>query len=144
MKFFIGLLVGFVCGAVVVFLLVVGIGPMMKGVSDQGLTLFEKPKDCITKNSLKVFQVLDSNKALVMEQRKAFSDMPTEMQDMFSTITDALVNAPVMLLVGEETEHYYDEQIIKIPVKQCAKQIGVYKYQNKEDMFKTVPAVSIQ
>ena len=144
MKFFIGLLVGFVCGVVTTFLVLVGIGHVMEGVSDRGLTLFEEPKDCITKNSLKVFQVLNSNNALVMEQQKTFSDMPVEMQDMFSNITGALTNAPVMLLIGEKNEHFYDEQIIKIPVKQCARQIGVYKYQNKEDTFKTVPAVSIK
>ena len=102
-----------------------------ESTKDQGLTLFAEPGVCVTHNPLKVFQTLDSNRALVLEEKTLYKEM-------------TVPGDTVMLLVGTETEHFYDNQVIKIPAKQCAKQVGVYEYWNKEKFHKTVPAVSIQ
>ena len=50
---------------------------------------------------------------------------------------------PVMLLLGKESDSFYDSQIINIPNGFYLSQIGSYKYQNKENLTKTVPAVII-
>ena len=56
---------------------------------------------------------------------------------------EAFTFEPVMLLLGKESDSFYDSQIINIPKGFYLSQIGSYKYQNKENFTKTVPAVVI-
>ncbi len=120
MKFFIGFLVGLVCGVIATLCF----GVFVTTIENKNLTLFPEPGACITKRTLKVFQVLDSNKALVEES------------DTWGS--------PVMLLMGKEQEHFYDDQIVKISAKQCARQVGTFQYQTKNKDYKTVPVVRIE
>ena len=131
MKFFLGFITGLICGAIATFLLLMLMSQTTESAKDQGLTLFAEPGACVTRNPLKVFQTLDSNRALVLEEKTLYKDI-------------TVPGDTVMLLIGTETEHFYDNQVIKIPAKQCAKQVGVYEYWNKEKFHKTVPAVNIQ
>ena len=93
-----------------------------------GITLFSKKKDgdiiAKEKETLKVFQVLKPNAALV----KAGS---------FS-------NEILMLLLGDDDDLYYDEQKISIPEGKSAKQAGIYQYTAKSGQLKTIPAVKIK
>lgn len=95
-----------------------------------GITLFEEEGECISENSFKVFQVLDSGEALA-----------NEMEQMHSiTIPTGLT----VLFFNENGQSYYDDQIIKISSGKCAKQIGIFKYSAKSGMEKTVPIVGIR
>ena len=90
-----------------------------------GLTLFPEKGECITKNEMEIFQVLEPNMALAE--------------------TGEYPNRVVVLLINYDGISYYDDQIIKIPAKKCARQIGTYQYTTKRDNFeKTVPAVVIE
>lgn len=95
--------------------------------SSNGVTYFEKPGDCISTNSFKVFQVLDNGVALANEIEGEY-DIPTGI---------------VVLLINEEGNYYYDDQIIKVPTGKCARQVGVYTYPTKMEIEKTVPIVKI-
>lgn len=95
--------------------------------SNNGVTYFEKPGDCITTKSLKVFQVLDNGVALANEIEGNYE---------FST-------GIVVLLINREGKYYYDDQVIKIPKGKCARQVGVYTYPTKMEIEKTVPIVQI-
>ena len=96
-----------------------------------GITLFEEEGECISENSFKVFQVLDSGEALANEIE----------QEVFSTI---IPTGLTVLFLNENGQSYYDGQVIKIPSGKCAKQIGIFKYSAKSGMEKTVPIVGIR
>ena len=100
---------GVVTGAipvVVVSMLIAGGNSTYKGI-----TLFEKEGECISENSFKVFQVLDSGEALANEVKQGYL-IPTGL---------------TVLFLNEDGLSYYDDQVIKIPSGKCAKQIGIFK-----------------
>ena len=116
---------GFVLGIVSCFVVLFVIGKVTEqSTTDEGLKLFSEPKECITRKNLRVFQALPNGRALAKEVNASF-------------------DSPVMYLVGMEGETFYDDEIVKLPGKQCAMQIGTYFYQTKNKDYKTVPAVSI-
>ncbi|MBR5332538.1 MAG: hypothetical protein IKV32_04495 [Muribaculaceae bacterium] len=95
--------------------------------SNNGVTYFENPGECISSNSLKVFQVLSDGVALANEIEGEY-DISTGV---------------VVLLINDEGKYYYDDQVIKIPAGKCARQVGVYTYTTKMEIEKTVPIVKI-
>lgn len=90
------------------------------------LTLFSKKENNLIKTiqNLEVFQVLVHNIALVN----------------MGYFPDRIV----VLLIGNYDDYFYDDQKVKIPPGKKIKQIGVYKYESKGGMIKTVPAVAIK
>ena len=93
-----------------------------------GITLFSKKKDgdiiAKEKETIKVFQVLKPNAALV--KAGGFS------------------NEILMLLLGDDDDLYYDEKKITIPEGKSAKQVGIYQYTTKSGQLKTIPAVKVK
>ncbi len=53
-------------------------------------------------------------------------------------------DATLVLLINYENKYYYDEQRIEIPATKCARQIGIYQYDTKMEVQKTVPVVVIE
>lgn len=100
----------------------------MEILLSNGITLFEKEGECISENSFKVFQVLNSGEALANEVKQGYL-IPTGL---------------TVLFLNEDGQSYYDDQVIKIPLGKCAKQIGIFKYSAKSGMEKTVPIVGIR
>lgn len=72
--------------------------------------------------SIKIIQTHSQNSALVL---------PTDKYD------------PVMFLLGNETDAFYDDQIINIPKGYKLVQVGTYRYTSRKEIEKTVPAVAI-
>ena len=123
LKFFLGMIVGaLLCLGVLYFLGNAGAG-------NNGLTLFEQPGESISTKSFKVIQVDYNGNALAMEKSGYGEDTYLGM---------------VVLFLAEEGVSYYDDQIIKMPVGMCAKQLGTYRYQTGAGNVKTVPAVAIR
>ncbi len=98
--------------------------------SNDGLRLFEEEGECVSTNSFQVIQVLDSGSALAREIEK----------DYFTSTATGIT----VLFLNEGNSSYYDEQIIKVPRGKCVKQIGVFKYNTRMDIEKTVPVVAIR
>ena len=96
--------------------------------SNDGLRLFEEEGECVSTNSFQVIQVLDSGSALAREIEK----------DYFTSTATGIT----VLFLNEGNSSYYDEQIIKVPRGKCVKQIGVFKYNTRMDIEKTVPVVA--
>ena len=128
-KWFVFLL-GMISGTVLTFvaMIVLAIGA---DTSSYGITLFDKPGDCLSTKSFEVMQVVDNNHALAHE---------VEWNEVLKRYipTDLLV-----LLTNDDGEYYYDDQIIKVSKGMCMRQIGVYKYQTREEFDKTVPIVKL-
>ena len=84
-------------------------------------TWFESPGDVINKKTFKVFQVIEKDAALV----------------------DDLFPGTIYMLTNKEGKYYYDEQIIEVPEEKEVRQVGIYKYETKSKLVKTVPIIRI-
>lgn len=118
---------GMVSGILLLFLISLFVANQS---SNDGLRLFEEEGECVSTNSFQVIQVLDSGSALAREIEK----------DYFTSTATGIT----VLFLNEGNSSYYDEQIIKIPRGKCVKQIGVFKYNTRMDIEKTVPVVAIR
>ena len=93
-----------------------------------GLVLYEQPAGAIDSYSFQVMQVLPNGNAL------AGAESPTYR---------ASYTGPTVLLLADESSHYYDDQIVKVPKGMSARQVGTYQYETNDGMHKTVPVVRI-
>lgn len=121
MKFLGGFIVGVITTILILFLISTG-----SNYDDTlpGLVLFPEKGECITKKDLEIFQTLTPNMALA-RYGKSF-------------------NETLVLLVNYENKYYYDGEKILIPANKCARQIGIYQYETKMEIQKTVPVVVIE
>ena len=79
-----------------------------------------------------IIQTLSDSYALAMEiSLDRFYDL-----DISSMLT------PV-LLIGDETTHFYDGLEVKVTNNKRFYQVGTYKYETKSEDSKTVPAVML-
>lgn len=129
-KFLIYIL-GIITGVVLTLVFAYLISDQKELVKDDGITLFETPGETFKVSAFKVIQVVDDNHALAIEMRwePVFEDyMPEEL---------------VVLLTNDSGEYYYDDQLIKTPKGKAMKQVGVYKYETRAGLAKTVPIVKL-
>jgi len=89
-----------------------------------GLTMLPEKGKCIIKNEMEIFQTLRPNVALAE--------------------SGAIPDEVLVLLINYDGDVYYDSRKIKIPSGKCARQIGTYQYETKDNFRKTVPAVVIE
>lgn len=87
----------FIGGVVTGAILVVVVSMLIAGGNStyKGITLFEKEGECISENSFKVFQVLDSGEALANEVKQGYL-IPTGL---------------TVLFLNEDGLSYYDDQV---------------------------------
>ncbi len=94
-----------------------------------GLNLFDEPGDEFSAPSFKVMQVLANNVALAYSGENNYGSI-----SYYGTL---------VMLVGDENSHFYDDQIVKVKSSQVARHIGTYQYETKMEMQKTVPVIKI-
>lgn len=87
-------------------------------------TWFEKPGEIIDERSFDIMQVIDDNAALALSLNLKHVGV-------------------IYLLYNDEGKLYYDRETVKVPRGKVARQFGVYRYQTKDQMTKTVPIVKI-
>ena len=98
---------------------------------DNGMTFFENPGEKFSINACEVIPVIDDNHALAIEAKwESFLEeyMPGEL---------------TVLITNDSGEYYYDDQIIKTTKTKCFKQVGIYKYNTRAGIEKTVPIVKL-
>lgn len=116
-----GVLTGVVLTFVILFL-------VAKGRQQEDFKLFEKPGEVVDVTSFKVFQVLDDDVALV-------NSASNEEYDIYM--------GAVFLLINDEGKYYTDDEIIKVPDGKVVRKVGVYHYQTKAELDKTVSVIEI-
>ena len=123
--YFLGILTGVVLtiGASIIIAKSQGEDP-----SSNGISMFEKRGQAMTEGSFKIFQTLDDKHALA-------SGVSNEEYGWYMGIT--------VMIIGNENDHFYDDQIIKKTSGKKFYQVGTYKYQTKSEDFKTVPIVAL-
>ena len=115
----------FILGIVTGIILTILFAVIVSNSSNNGITMFDQPGDCVGKVSAEVFQVVAPDAALVNEVDKKYG---------VETYT-----GKTMLITNREGKTYYDDQIIKAP--KCFRQIGIFKYQSRNGNDNTVPVV---
>lgn len=120
--YIIGIVSGIICTCIFAF--------HLSSREDDGIELFDKPRQEIKAEEFKIFQVLPNGNALAQHDKFSFDD---------STINYGTV---VMLLSSEEGS-FYDDQKIKLQEGELFRQIGTYRYQTTQGDEKTVPIVGV-
>lgn len=116
---------GVVTGVVLTFVILFFVA---KGRQQEDFKLFEKPGEVVDVTSFKVFQVLDDDVALV-------NGASNEEYDIYM--------GAVYLLINDEGKYYTDDEIIKVPNGKVVRKVGVYHYQTKSELDKTVSVIEI-
>ena len=81
-------------------------------------------KSVVAAADIRIFQVITDGIALATAQNNVYED--------------------TILLLDDTGKLFYDNEIIKMPTKKCAKQVGVYSYKTMQGIQKTIPAVIIK
>ena len=125
-------ILSFFLGMVTMFIILLGISAcnQIKNNSYPGLTLFEKEAGTITAKQVKIFQTLGPDIALAHT-----TNIPNAIFDP---------NQILVLILGDENTHFYDDKKINIPKNKILRQVGTYEYQTNNGNYKTVPAVVIK
>lgn len=116
---------GFLSGVVLTFLvlLIIGLANSNNG-GLIGATYFDEPVEEIDVNSFEVMQVIQDNAALVRSK-------------------DTQTYGTIYLLVNNSGRYYYDDEVITVSGRQKVMYIGIYKYDTKSGIEKTVPIIEI-
>lgn len=128
--FLLGLISGVVLTFVVMVILAMGANT---NADNNGVTLFDQPGECLNAKAFEVMQVVDNNHALAHE---------VEWNEVFESYMQT-GSGLLVLVTNDNGEYYYDDQIIKVPQGMCMRQVGIYRYQTRMDMEKTVPIVKL-
>ena len=122
-------LLGFISGIVLTFVTLFVIGASQ--TINNRVTIFEQPGECLSTNNFEVMQVVEDGCALAHEVK-------------WNSILERYMPTDLLVLViNDNGEHYYDDQLIKVPKGKCMRQIGIYKYPTKMEIEKTVPIVKL-
>lgn len=121
-------LLGLVLGAATCFLVLYLINhSKVSGPEDPhnfGVEMFDEPGDVIPVKALTVLQAQAAGSALAMD---------THGNTMM-----------IVLLWNDDKIPYYDMQEVKLKAGECFRQVGLYRYMTKEEVFKTVPVVVVE
>jgi hypothetical protein len=128
--FLLGLISGVVLTLVTMVILAMGANT---NANNNRVTLFDKPGECLNAKAFEVMQVVDNNHALAHE---------VEWNDVLETYMQT-GSGLLVLVTNDNGEYYYDDQIIEVPQGMCMRQVGIYRYQTRMDMEKTVPIVKL-
>lgn len=98
--------------------------------NNSGKTLFDKPGDCVSRKNFEVQEVLESGDAIALEIRETFSGY-------------VLTSDLEVLILAQEGSNFYNNQIVRAPQGKCARQIGIYKYQQYGNT-KVIPIIAFK
>lgn len=120
-SYVVGIVSGIICTCLFAFYV---------GSRDNGIELFDKPRQEIKAKEFNIIQVLPNGNALAQYDKLSLDD---------STISYGTV---VMFLSSKEGS-FYDDQKIKLQKGKLFRQIGTYRYQTTQGIEKTVPIVGV-
>ena len=95
-----------------------------------GRTLFEEPRECVSRRNFQVKKVLDSGDAIAEEIVHEFHG------NIFTSDLEVLI-------LAQEGSDFYNNQVVKAPQGTCARQIGNYKYQTYGST-KVIPIIAFK
>ena len=90
---------------------------------DNGVTMFDEPGDKIDETEFKVIQALERGSSAL------------------SRGTGINTHLTTYLLVNDESKLYYDDEKVTVPSGKIARQVGIFQYETKGGVSKTVPII---
>ena len=121
---------GIFTGVVLTFIVLLSLAKISSSYATDRVNYFSESKmQKMDVQSFQVFQVLRDGNALA------------------TCLTDAeysMYLGPVVLLLSEDEMHFYDDQTVSAPKGKKYMQVGTYRYEAKNEMVKTVPAVALR
>jgi len=117
-----------VAGGILTIIILAMIANAQLNEPKTGINLADKPIEFTSANKFEVFQVL-SDGALANCEEKSYSL--------------SLFIGPVVFILADGQNQFYDKQVISIPKGKKAMQIGTYRYTSKLGE-KTVPVIKFQ
>lgn len=125
--FFLGIVTGFIL--TIVAALIIGISSYNDNdINKPDITIAEHQTEFTLATKFEVFQVLQNGALANCEERK------------YST---SYFTGPVVYIITDGQNLFYDDEVIKIPKGKKAIQIGTYRYQTRQTE-KVVPAIKFQ
>ena len=96
---------------------------------DSDLELFDQPGQVVPMKGIYVIQVQPDGSALAsyVDDRASILSMMTN----------------IVLYIPDKEVNLYDNLQIEVPKKKCVRQVGIFRYIDKEQNLRTVPAVKI-
>ena len=93
-----------------------------------GVTMLDEPVPFTEARNFEIMQVVFTDGALAQsEQKRTYSSTP-------------YYSDPIVLLLSDTDNAFYDDQIVKAPKDSKVMQVGTYKYETKIG-WKTVPII---
>ena len=121
-------ILGMVTGCLLTCFVLFCIGMTMNSSEKTNVTYSEQPTEFTAASKFEVFQVIN-NGALARCEEHSYGNT-----SFFG---------PIVYIMSDGQNLYYDEQVVTVPKGKKAMQIGTYKYQSQMGA-KTVPALKIQ
>lgn len=122
-------MLGILSGVILTFLVAL----IINKVSNSDISFFDEAGGVVTVecygktkvvNSFKIFQTLRENAGLAFGEDLCARDL-------------------LVLVYSEEGQSLFDNQTIVAPKGMCFRQIGIYKYKSKDEMYRTIPVVML-
>lgn len=122
-------LLGVLSGVVLTFL----VSLIINRSKNSDISYFDEPGEAITVEcygrekpviSFKIFQTLDKNAGLALGEDFCSRDL-------------------LVLVISDNDQSLFDNQTIVATKGKCFRQIGIYKYKSKDEMYRTIPVVML-
>lgn len=126
----------FLAGVVVTILVLFLIGAGMSHRDNRGLSgakFFEEAGPVVDDSAFKVLQVIQNDAALV--HAKSGYTYAYGREESF--------HGALYLIINDDNQYYYDDQILRVPRNKEVRQIGIYTYTAGSGYQKTVPIIAI-
>lgn len=121
-------LLGVLTGIVVTFIVLAIIGNSNKQKSPDGVQFFDKAGEVMDCTNYQVFQALGDGYALAWELGEDGFPNPL---------------GSIALLYDENGSPYYDRQTVSASYEDCFRQVGIFRYKQKDGDYATVPIVML-
>ena len=121
MKKWIVYVLGLITGVTLTFILAFFVN-LFRNSENRGLEMFETPGEYIEYSRFEVIQVIDSGRALAHAENIA---------------------GPIVLLIPNENQRFYDDQKIVLKKEQRAQNVGTFRYGYRRGQKRTVPAIRV-
>ena len=104
--------------------------PLAGSNLSDAFSLLDKPIEYQGAKKFKIFQVIAKDGALAESEDTRYSS--------FESYGD-----PIVLLISDHANVYYDDLIVSVKSKQKTIQLGTYRYETRMEVTKTVPIVMV-
>lgn len=118
---------GVLTGILLTIAILVVVGKGLGSSQQNNFNVAEQKTPFTVADSFEVFQVLEGGALAKCKEEE------------IGSVT--LFTGPIVFLVADGQNQYYDNQIVTTPHGKSAIQVGTYKYPTRSDVDKTVPVI---